>query len=127
MLASNGPVHDFIRSRASADRMIRKWGMQAVLRRHGIPDRWIWTVNSQFTPAERLTLHVTPVDKKYIVSAIDLDIPPSMELGDALVTYLQPIVNIIAPVQDQLLRFVTPPYRLSPAEVDVLWILHVRA
>lgn len=114
---------DYLRSRATADRMILKWGMKAVLRRSS-GDRWCWVVVERYMPQEQDGKLVTPTDRKVLMSTQGLTIPPE-EGKDALVTFVQPM-DPLHPVLDETLRIVSSPFRLAPAGTTILWQLQVR-
>jgi hypothetical protein len=125
---------NYARSQAVADRMIRKGGMQAVLRRPGMADRPCSVLQMEFSPMERMGKPilaiqlVNPTDRKFIVSTIvpgagGTLIAPDAE-QDALVTFVQPPGS--PPVQHEVLRIVAPVGKSALADVVVFWRLTVR-
>jgi len=119
---------NYARSQAVADRMIRKGGMQAVLRRPGMADRPCSVLQMEFSPMERMGKLVNPTDRKFIVSTIvpgagGTLIAPDAE-QDALVTFVQPPGS--PPVQHEVLRIVAPVGKSALADVVVFWRLTVR-
>ena len=103
--------HNYARSQSVADRMIRKYGAVAALRRANV-DRMCYAVESDFTPAERAGKLINPVDRLFLVSSMGLLIPPNNEV-DTLI------------FKGEVLRIKAPPGRLAPAGIVVYWELQV--
>lgn len=113
----------YFRFRHTAEDMISKWGMKAVLRRVGMADRWVDVVITNFTPMERTGQMRNPLDRKALVSVKDLTVPPDQE-RDRLVTYVQPMTN--PPVEDETLKIIEPPGRINMGGEVLFWRLAVR-
>jgi hypothetical protein len=73
---------DYARSRAVADRQIRRWGQKSLLRRAS-GDRDCWALEVQISANERRALK-NPTNRVYIISAVDLTVPPDTK-ADSLV------------------------------------------
>ena len=118
------PKVNYERFKETASDMIRQWGMRAVLRRNGAPDRWCDVVITYFTPYERTGQMRDPLDRKVLLSVDGLAIPPDKE-RDRLVTYVQPL-DEANPVEDETLRIVEIPGKIEMAGNTVLYRLAVR-
>lgn len=118
-------AYNYGRTRATADRLIRKFGRSraAVLRRDGV-DRKISVVMLNYSTSEvgRSGGLIQSADQRAYVSAVDLDIPPDNE-RDVLVIGSGP--KFVAPFEEW--RIVAPPIKLDPAGTVVYWELQVRA
>ena len=112
---------DYGQFKNTASDMIEKWGMRAVLRRVGMADRSCTVVITNFTPMERTGQMRNPLDRKVLLSARDLDVPPDQE-KDRLVTFVQPEGT----VEDETLKIVEPPGRIDMAGKVVYYRLAVR-
>src|SRR5216683_2302847 len=104
--------HDFLRSRATADQMIRKWGVAGALRRAS-GDRPVTVVIQDYSPIERIGKMIDPVDRLALVSAVApdgsvLDPPPDRE-QDRLVTFVPDSDQ----VEDEVLRISAPVGKLA--------------
>lgn len=97
----------------TANRMIERWGQTAILRRAS-GDRTCIVAVSTFSPMERMGQMLNPVDRKAIVSAKGLDIPPDQE-QDRLV------------VGDEVLRIIEPPKQNGTADKVIYYSMAVRA
>jgi len=112
---------DYLGTRATASKLIRKFGMQATLRR-GTDERDCYVVIVDYMPVDRATQLANPTDRKVIMDATGLDdMPPDNEL-DVLVTYVQPAGT----VQDEVLPFTCPVKPTRPAGVTVVYEFTVR-
>lgn len=107
----------------TASRMILRWGMPAVLRRRGMADRPCTVAVLNFTPFERAGQLLDPVDRKCLIAAEGLTIPPDREL-DVVVTFVQPMT--VPPVESELLTITAPVGRVEMAGKTVMWRLTVR-
>jgi hypothetical protein len=117
---------NYFRTRNEVSGILRRMGAPAVLRRGigaGAADRWCTAFLYRWRPTIQMGGLVDPMERLVLISAEGLTIPPDNNL-DALVTFLQPIVD--APVQDENLRIVAPPARIEPAGVLLAWKLRVR-
>lgn len=117
---------DYLGSRASADKLIQKFGMQAVLRRASASptDRTCWVVIVDYNPTDKSTSLANPTDRKVIMSAGLGDVPampPDNEL-DQLVTFVQPA----GVVQNEVLPFTCPAKPIEPAGIVVVYEFTVR-
>lgn len=116
---------DYLQSRAKADRLIQRFGMQASLRRNGV-DRPCYVAIVQNTAREEPNDFTNLVDQKMIMSAGLFDIylnPPVKDL-DALVLYVQPPGN--PPVVQKVSNLTTPVDNIAPANIDVAYQFTVR-
>lgn len=117
---------DYVKTRALGDRLVRKFGMLASLRRNGI-DRDCWVVMPDFLSREARAEMSNPTDRQiYIAAGLGAvpTTPPDNEL-DQLVTYLQP--RGTPPVVDEILPFTGASVKpIKPAGIVVLWQAMVR-
>jgi hypothetical protein len=72
---------NYEQKRARADKMIRRWGALAYLRRGGV-DRECWALEVQLNASERSTLRNLS-NRRFLISAVNLSVPPTKE--DSLV------------------------------------------
>lgn len=118
-------LFDYIRTRATADRLVTKFGMKASLRRAGV-DRDCYVV-MEYQPRENPSQAANPTDRLVYMSAGLGDVlttPPNNE-SDQLVTYVQPLST--PPVVDEVLSFTGEPVKLiRPAGITVLYEAKVR-
>lgn len=114
---------DYDRFKATANAMIARWGMKAVLRRVGMADRWVTVVITNYTPMERTGQMRNPLDRKALVSVDGMTLPPDQE-RDRLITFMQPIGAV--PIEHESLKIVEPPGRVDMAGEAVLYRLSVR-
>jgi hypothetical protein len=118
-------AHDYTKTRATADRMIRKWGSTAVLRRQDAADRQCTAFITNFDPMERMGKLTNPLDRKALVSALAPDgtllNPAPDEQKDRLIA-LDPSTG----AETDNLHIFEPPDRVDPAGVVVLYQLAVR-
>ena len=112
--------------RQRATRLIEKYGMPAILRRVGAPDRWVKLEIEDYTPQERIGKMIDPVDRLAIVKASDeLDkVPPDRDL-DRVITFVQPMGT--PPVQYEVLKITAPVDKIAPGGIVLYWQLRVRA
>ena len=96
----------------TADRMINRWGQAGILRRK-TGDRPCIVAVSTFSPLERMGQVFNPVDRKAIISAKGLDVPPDQE-QDRLV------------VNGETLKIVEPPKQNGTADKVIYWSMTVR-
>lgn len=115
------PTVDYQRFKDTASDMISRWGMTAVLRRVGMADRTCTVVITNFSPMERTGNLRNPLDRKALVSADGLTVPPDPD-KDRLVTFVQPDGT----VEDETLKIVEPPGRVDMAGKVVYYKLAVR-
>jgi hypothetical protein len=117
-------VFDYQAALTDADNLIKYFGMKAVLRRPGIPDRPCTVVIIEYDPRDQPAELATPVDRKVIMSAANVEIqttPPDNE-QDHLVTFIQPGGT----VENEDLPLTCKPKPTAPAGVTVLWEFTVR-
>lgn len=112
---------DYVGMQATADALLQEFGMSAVLRRVGIPDRPCVVAIIDYLPKDQKSALANPTDRRVLISPLTPDIqaiPPDNEL-DQLVTFVQPPAN--PPVVDEILPFAEPLKKFSPAGVNVLY------
>lgn len=120
------PKFDYDQARTDADDLITFFGMDAVLRRTGIPDRPCRVAIVEYKPREKPADLANPVDRTVFMSAKNPEIialPPDNE-QDQLVTFVQPPAN--PPVVNEVLPMTCKPAPTAPAGVIVLWQFTVR-
>jgi hypothetical protein len=117
---------DYGRSRATADRLIRKFGMQGVLRRATTSptDRPVWVLIVDELPRDQASQLANPTDRNVIMSAVGLDDMQPDNEQDQLVTFVQPPTN--PPVEKEVLPFTCPVKKIAPAGITVLYEFTVR-
>lgn len=118
---------DYNAAIADADNLIQFFGMDAVLRRAGSPDRPCRIAIIKYNPREKPSELANPIDRKVIMSAANSEVqlmPPDNE-KDKLVTFVQPPAN--PPVVHEILPLNCKPEQTAPAGVTVLWEFTVRA
>jgi hypothetical protein len=113
---------DYVGTVQDVDAIIAFFGMDAVLRREGIPDRPC-KVAIFYNPRDKATELTNPTDRQVYMSPSGLDIPPDNE-QDQLVTFVQPPTN--PPVVHEILPFTCPVKPTAPAGVTVLYEFTVR-
>lgn len=114
-------AYNYTRARKVADRLIRKYGQTAGLKRGSTTYPCI-VVETDFTPEERRTLtNVTA--RLFLVSTVGLTIEPTNET-DKLVLYKP---GISPATVKETLKITRPPGRLAPAGIVVYWELHVES
>lgn len=112
---------DYLGTRKTADKLIKKFGMRAVLRR-GTSDRECYVVIVDYMAQDKATQLANPTDRKVIMSAVGLDdVPPDNE-QDALVTFVQPAGT----VENEVLPFTCPVNPVAPAGEVVVYEFTVR-
>ena len=113
---------NYLGIRNRADRMIKRYGQVAILRRDA-GDRDCIFLEMAYTPSEKHKLQ-NLTDRKGLVSARDLTIPPDKEL-DTLVLLDQ---DTLATTRTEIetLKIIAPPGKLSPGGTVVYWELQVR-
>lgn len=112
----------------TCDRMIRKFGMAAVLRRtvnSVVVDRACTAAVVDYNPMEARGKLLNPIDRVALISARGLSPAPDNE-KDTLVTFVPQTDPTQAPVVDQILKLVEPPSRIGPADIPVYWEVKVR-
>ncbi len=124
-------------SRLVWHRLIQQYGDLALLRQHGIPDRYISYMPAQFTLNERLGGISNPADRKVLISEISPDtgvpLTPEPSEKDVLVTILlnedgTPDLDTHGnPQEDERLKIVAPPARVGPSRHELYWRLQVRS
>lgn len=111
--------------RQAWDNLIRKYGMPAVLRQTGLPDRSISCILGQFSSLERMGSVSNPADMKAIVSSLDpntdVEVKPPPSERDVLVVTRRD-------GSEMLLKIVAPPAYIGPRSVvsQLYWRLQVR-
>jgi hypothetical protein len=115
---------DYLGTRATADKLIHKFGMAAVLRRatDTPTDRPVWVVIVDEMPRDDASQLTNPTDRKVIMSAVGLDSEPPDNERDLLVTFIQPGGT----VQNEVLPFTCPVKKYAPAGVTVAYDFTVR-
>jgi hypothetical protein len=124
-------------SRETWDDLIKRYGDLAVLRRPGLPDRWVSMLWAQFSPAERMGMGQNPIDRRVLISALvpDTGLPlnPEPAEKDMLVTLVLtdnggPTTDASgALVEDEHLKLFAPPGRAGPSRKQLYWRFDVRA
>jgi hypothetical protein len=112
---------DYLGSRATADRLIKKFGMRAVLRR-GTTDRECFVVIVDYEPSDKQAMLANPTDRKVVMSAVGLESQPPDNEQDMLVTFVQPA----GVVEHELLPFTCPVKPTAPAGVVAVYEFTVR-
>lgn len=118
---------NYVRTRAIGDKLVKKFGMRAVLRRASdiSADRECWVVIPEYLSRENPSQMTNPTDRQVFIAAGLGDVPdqpPNNEL-DQLVTFVQPE----GVVQDEVLPFTAASVKpISPAGIVVLWQATVR-
>jgi len=117
---------NYLRSKATADRLIKKYGMEAALRRatDSPTDRPCWVVVISYDPHDKATQLTNPTDRQVVMSPVGLENEPPDNEQDVLVTYVQPAAN--PPVVDEVLPFTCPVKPFRPAGITVLYEFTVR-
>lgn len=111
---------DWAGRRATATRMISKFGTRAILRRAN-GDRECIACEIDFTPRPRDGQLRNPVDRVVLVAADGLSVPPDAE-KDHLV-WLDPDSG----AEMESIRLAAPIGKFAPAGVVVYWELQARA
>ena len=114
---------DYLGTRETADGLIKKFGMAAVLRRASV-DRDCWVVVVDEMPSDKSTQLANPTDRKILMSAVGLDQEPPNNEFDQLVTFVQPPAPV--PVENEVLPMTCPVKKYAPAGVTVLYEFTVR-
>lgn len=115
---------DYQEAITDAEELILYFGMDALLRRAGIADRPCRVAIIEYTPHERPADLSNPTDRRVIMSAENLAVPPDNE-KDELVTFVQPPTN--PPVENgPPLPLTCSPKPTAPAGVVVIWEFTVR-
>jgi hypothetical protein len=114
---------DYVGMRATADDLMKEFGMAAVLRREGSSpvDRPCIVAMIDFLPRDRSNALANPTDRRVLIAAGTPEVeamPPNNEL-DQLVTFVQPPSD--PPVEDEILPFAEPLKLYAPAGVSVLY------
>lgn len=117
-------LFDYIKTRATADKLITKFGMKAKLRRGGV-DRDCVVVIPEYMSREKPSEMTNPTDRQVFIAAglgAMLAMPPDNE-ADQLVTFVQPLGTVV----DEILPFTGASVKpIRPAGVTVLWQAQVR-
>jgi hypothetical protein len=113
---------DYLGMQGIADKLIKKFGMAAALRRAS-DDRPCQVVIVDYLPREQPTALRELTDRRVIVSAVGLTEAPDKEL-DQLVTYIQPPST--PPVVDQVLPLTSAPKQYAPAGIVVAYEFTIR-
>jgi len=107
-------------SRQTWDDLIKRYGDLAILRRSGLPDRWVSMMWAAITPMERLGMGQNPIDRKVLISALTPDtmlpLNPEPCEKDMLVTL----------ALDEHLKLFTPAGRAGPSRQQLYWRFSVR-
>lgn len=122
----NMGLFDYTKTRATGDRLVKKFGMKASLRRDGV-DRDCYVVLTEYLSRENPAQATNPTDRQVLIAAglgAVLATPPDNE-QDQLVTYVQPPTS--PPVVDEILPFTAASVKpIRPAGITVLWQAMVR-
>jgi hypothetical protein len=110
---------NYNRFKTTANEMIAKWGMRAVLRRSS-GDRDCMVVITSYNPMERVGQMRNPLDRKVLLSVEGLTLPPDQE-HDRLVTFVDGTL-----VVDEVLKIIEPPGKIAMAGETVFYRLSVR-
>lgn len=118
---------NYVKTRATGDRLVKKFGMKASLRRDGV-DRDCYVVIPEYLSRENPSAMTNPTERQvYIaagVGAVSGDNEPDNE-NDQLVTYVQPPRT--PPVVEEVLPFTAASVKpIRPAGITVLWQAMVR-
>jgi len=105
-------------ARATADRIISEWGFTAVLRRTS-GDRACEAALVDFSPRERDGQLIQAVDRRFILKATGLTVPPYQEVDKFVRT--DPDTSA-----EEVLRIVEPPGKLEHQGRIVYWTIHCR-
>lgn len=116
------PPLDMGRMRATIDRGVKRVGMQAALRSDA-GDRWCWVFFSEWNPREMMSRLIEPMDRRAIISAVDLPDEPQFGV-ERLVTFVQPLGT--PPVEKETLQLVDRPKRIDPGGLVLCWDCRVR-
>lgn len=119
-------VFDYIKTRNIGDKLVKKFGMAAVLRRttDTPSDRPCWVLVVDEMPKDAASQLANPTDRKIIMSAVGLDGEPPDNERDQLVTFVQPPAPV--PVENEVLPFTCPVKKYAPAGITVLYEFTVR-
>jgi hypothetical protein len=117
------PTIDWVKQQQWIDGLVKQFGQQAVLRRNGAADRWIWCVITDYSPQELQGRQYDPLSRRALVSAVGVTIPPQMAV-DRLITFNQPLAT--PPAELDALRILAPPTPYDPAGTVLFWELNVR-
>lgn len=115
---------DYVKTRAIGDRLIRKFGMRAALRRDGV-DRECFVVISDYLSREQASQMANPTDRQVFIAAGLGAVPttPPNNEQDQLVTFVQPLGTVV----DEILPFTGASVKpIKPAGIVVLWQAAVR-
>jgi hypothetical protein len=123
--------HDFTRSRATADRMIREWGQPAELWHRDGSKRQCTAAIMNYSPQERLGQPLNPTDRKALVSALAPDGGDLAEpdyVNEQLVTFqMNDDRTMIDPqTVDERLSMPYRAARVGTSAVTVFWRVAVR-
>ena len=123
--------HDFVRTRAVADGMIKKWGQPAQLWHRDGTKRDCTAAIMNYTTQERLGQPLNPTDRKALVSALapdggDLSEPDYV--NEQLVTFKMTDDGVMVEPQtvDEKLSLPFRPARVGTSSVTVFWRVAVR-
>ena len=118
---------DYLNTRATADKLLQKFGMAAVLRRttDSPTDRPCLVLIVDEMPRDASTQLANPTDRRVIMSATGLDAEPPDNEQDQLVTFVQPPATL-SPQENEVLPFTCPVKKYAPAGVTVLYEFTVR-
>jgi hypothetical protein len=119
-------VFDYIKTRNTGDRLVKKFGMAAVLRRttDTPSDRPCWVVVVDEMPRDAASQLANPTDRKVLMAAGGMDGKPPDNERDQLVTFVQP--PALVPVEKEVLPFTCPVKKYAPAGITVLYEFTVR-
>jgi hypothetical protein len=112
---------DYNQAITDADNLLQEFGMAAVLRRVGIADRPCLIAIIEYDPREKPADLANPTDRKVVMSAANLAVPPDNEL-DQLVTFVQPGGTVV----NEVLPLTCKPKPTAPAGIVVIWEFTVR-
>lgn len=115
---------NYVRSRATGDRLVKKFGMKAALRRGGV-DRVCYVVMPDYLSRENPSQMTNPTDRQVFIAAGlgDASTTPPDNEQDQLVTFVQPLGTVV----DEVLPFTAASVKpIRPAGIVVLWEAMVR-
>lgn len=115
---------NYVKSRATGDRLIKKFGMLAALRRDGV-DRVCYVAIPEIMSREARSEMANPTDRQVFIAAGLGDVPttPPDNERDQLVTFVQPLGTDV----DEILPFTGASVKpIAPAGIVVVWQATVR-
>jgi len=105
----------------TADQRIRARGSRCLLRRNGIADRECFAVVVEYSSRERRGDVILDEDKLALITPVDLEIPPSKEAGDLLVTFAED-----GTTEDEVFMIVNKPGDLKQGRIIMYYECQLR-